>query len=457
MLITILAFVTVLGVLIFVHELGHFATAKMVGIEVQRFSIGFGPRILGFTRGETEYVISLLPFGGYVKMAGMEEMEPIEGSAPAKEGAATADGGAAEGRRVAGPRDFESKSLPARMLVISAGVLMNFLFAILVFAASAFIWGVAVEPEARIPARPAAASPALGELPGGARVTRVGETEIGDWGDLRRALATAAPGPVTLSFEGAPPATLTVPAEDSLRIAMIQGLEPDRAPVVGQVIAGLPAEGAGLRPGDRIESVAGAPVHSWRDLVGAVEARPGEPTEIVAARAGGTIKVQVTPRADTVATADGGSRVVGRIGVGDSGVRRERPGLVGGIAHGVERTWGTARMIVDMLGSLFSGQASPRSLGGPIMIGQLSGQVARAGIEAFLGFMALFSVNLAVLNLLPIPVLDGGHLLFLAVEAVRGRALSVEARMRFTKVGFVLVLAIMAWAFANDVLRLFGI
>src|SRR5688500_4955314 len=148
MLITILATVIVLGVLIFVHELGHFLTAKAVDIEVPRFSIGLGPKMIGFTRGETEYVISWLPLGGYVKMAGMEEMEAIEGgsSKPVVSGAGTADdlGLEVETKRTAGPRDFQSKSIAARTLVISAGVIMNLLFAFLVFAISAMVWGVRV-------------------------------------------------------------------------------------------------------------------------------------------------------------------------------------------------------------------------------------------------------------------------------------------------------------------------
>ncbi|HSL70532.1 MAG TPA: site-2 protease family protein, partial [Longimicrobiales bacterium] len=154
MLITILATVIVLGVLIFVHELGHFLAAKAVDIEVPRFSIGLGPKLVGFRRGETEYVISWLPLGGYVKMAGMEEMEKLEGgpSKPTVTGTLTADdlGVEAETPREAGPRDFESKSLPARALVISAGVLMNLLFAIVVFAASALVWGVQTIPPPRI-------------------------------------------------------------------------------------------------------------------------------------------------------------------------------------------------------------------------------------------------------------------------------------------------------------------
>ncbi len=478
MLTTIIATAIVLGVLIFVHELGHFMTAKLVGIGVERFSIGFGPRILGFRRGETEYVVSLLPLGGYVKMFGMEEMEPLEGGSAERsaEPGISADGGAPADHGVGatngagqprgrGPRDFDSKSIPARALVLSAGVLMNIIFAVLVFMASALVWGVPIEPEARIPAAAAATLPAgteaLGQVPAGTRITAVGNTAIEDWGDLRSALITATPGPLAFHFEEGAPVTVEVPANDTLRFGLLQALEPGQPPVVGKLLAGEPAAQAGIRSGDLIESVAGEPVGSWPQLVAAIEARPGESVTLVIERDGKPLTLQVVPRAETVTATDGGERVVGRIGIGiDESSRslpRERPGVAGAVTHGFERTWGAAKMITKVLGDLVTGKVSARSLGGPILVGQLSGQVARVGIEAFLGFMALFSVNLAVLNLLPIPVLDGGHLALLGVEAVRGRALSIEMRGRLMQIGLVIVLAIMVWAVGNDILRLFGL
>jgi regulator of sigma E protease len=477
MLTTIIATAIVLGVLIFVHELGHFMTAKMVGIEVERFSIGFGPRLLGFRRGETEYVLSLLPLGGYVKMAGMEEMEPLEGGSAARsEGAEspTGSGRAADGGMVAdqslaaeragaGDRGFDSKSIPARALVLSAGVLMNILFAILVFAASALIWGVPIEPEARIPESAAATLPAsaaaLAEVPAGTRVAAIGNTTIEDWGDLRDALLTATPGPVVFHFDRGASVTVDMPADESFRIGLVQALEPGSQPVVGEVLGGSPAAATGIRSGDQIESVDGAPIGSWPQLVAAIEARPGESLTLGLERDGAPLTLQVVPRAETVAGEGGEEQVVGRIGIGPSPrtMPRARRGVVGAAAQGVERAWSAAKMITTAVGDLVSGKVSARSMGGPILVGQLSGQVARVGMEAFLAFMALFSVNLAILNLLPIPVLDGGHLALLGVEAVRGRALSLEVRNRVMQVGFVIVLAIMVWAVGNDILRLFGL
>ncbi|HEY8483202.1 MAG TPA: RIP metalloprotease RseP [Longimicrobiales bacterium] len=469
MLITLLATIIVLGVLIFVHELGHFVTAKLVDIEVPRFSIGFGPKVFGFRRGETEYVISLLPLGGYVKMAGMEEMERIEGGKshedePVGSTVVTDAGLVGQEHRRPGPREFEAKSLPARALVISAGVLMNFLFAFLVFALSAFVWGVPEVPEARIGGVTEEALPpgaeALADVPRGARVVAVGGEPVGDWAEFQRRLADLPPGPVPIEFEGAPSITIRIPAADSARASLIAALDPviPLDPVIGTVVAGSPAEQAGLQPGDRIRAVAGQPVATWQDLVAAIEARPGQPTEVEVEREGRVFSVTLTPEARKLAS----GREYGRIGVGSAGdpsraLPRERPGPIGALAQGAKRTWEVTALTVGFLADLITGDVSPRNLGGPILIGQLSGRVARAGIEAFLNFMALFSVNLAVLNLLPIPVLDGGHLLFLGVEAVRGRALSLEQRVRLTQVGFIIVVAIMIWAFANDVLRLFGL
>ncbi|MFO7259552.1 MAG: RIP metalloprotease RseP [bacterium] len=465
MLITILATIVVLGVLIFVHELGHFMAAKAVDIEVPRFSIGLGPKLWGFRRGETEYVISWLPLGGYVKMAGMEEMEPIEGGKAERDDGAVpvSDVGLVQETPARGPRDFESKSLPARTMVISAGVLMNTLFAFLVFTFSAAVWGVQKVPPPRIAAvnaeRLPAGAEALAALPPSAEVVAVGDRRTEDWLEVRSALLIAPAGPVTLSFADGRTVTIDLPADDSLRADLVRALEPELAPVVGRVEPGSPAERAGLQAGDSIVEAGGRPVRVWQDLIAVVSPRAGEPIDMVVVRDGRRVSLTVVPEARRVAAgADAGASgpAVGRIGV-ETAILRERPGALGAVAVGARETWSWIALTVGFLGDLITGDASPRNIGGPILIGQFSGQVVRAGLEEFLRFMAIFSINLAVLNLLPIPVLDGGHLLFLAIEAVRGRALSLRQRMRLTQVGLVIVVAIMVWALANDVLRLFGL
>lgn len=470
MLITILATIVVLGVLIFVHELGHFLAAKAVDIEVPRFSIGLGPKMIGFTRGETEYVISWLPLGGYVKMAGMEEMEAIEGGGAASKPNVTGAGTAVdlglevEDKREAGPRDFESKSLPARTLVITAGVLMNLIFAIVVFTASAAIWGVRVSPEARIGAMREELLPQgteeLATLAPGTRITRIGQQDVDDFADLQIAIAKVSPGDLQFAFEDRAPITIQLQPGDSIRASLVAAFEPavTTPAVVGEVSKNSPAERGGLKAGDRIVTAAGQSISSWQQLVSIVEAYAGKPLELGVDRDGAQLALTVTPEVRTLPN----NRTYGRVGIGprytiEDALPRQHPGPIGAVQQGVSRTWDVVALTAGFLWDLVTGGASPRNLGGPILIGQLSGQVARAGMEAFLGFMALFSVNLAVLNLLPIPVLDGGHLLFLGIEAVRGRALSLEQRMRLSQVGFVIVIAIMVWAVANDVLRLFGL
>lgn len=469
MLITILATIVVLGVLIFVHELGHFVAAKMVDIEVPRFSIGLGPKLVGFKRGETEYVISWLPLGGYVKMAGMEEMEKLEGG-PATEptitGAATAGdlGVEVETPRQAGPRDFEAKTLPARAFVISAGVTMNILFAIAVFAFSALIWGVQTIADARIGNVTEELLPegteALARLPVGTRIVSVGGNQVDDFRDLSASVAKAGNDPIEFRFDRGNPISVRVPSSDTAKASLIAAFEPavSTAPVLGQVVANTPAAEADLKAGDRVLRANGTPIESWQEFVAQVEARPGQPITLDLERDGRQVTTVVTPESRSLR----GKLDYGRLGVYPtqaplSALPRQRPGPLGAIEHGFQETWEVVALTVDFLRDLFTGNADARNIGGPIQIGQLSGRVARMGPEAFLSFMALFSVNLAVLNLLPIPVLDGGHLMFLLVEGVRRRPLSIEQRMRLSQVGFVIVLAIMVWAVANDVLKLFGL
>ena len=456
MMTTLLAAALVLGVLIFVHELGHFLTAKWADIEVPRFSIGFGPRVFGFKRGETEYVISLLPLGGYVKMAGMEEMEDIEGGPEA--GAAPSTG-----PRERGPRDFESKSMPVRMLVISAGVIMNLIFAFFAFSTVGLVWGVPTDPE------PVVGNVVEEFLPPGTeqlatvpRLTRIhglGGDTITDFDALQIAIGTARAQPTQLRFADVPPITIDIPSADSLRSQLIAAIEPvtQSDPILESVNEGEPADRAGMEAGDRIIRAGGAPIDAWQEFGARIEASGTAPLSVAVERGADTLELTVVPERRTLA--DG--TVYHRIGVAARAqalvVPRTRPGPVGAIIYGASETWHWVRLTVDFLVGMFSMRISPRNLGGPILITQVSGDAARAGLEALLSFMALLSVNLAVLNLLPIPVLDGGHLVFLLIEAVRGRPVSLEQRIRLTKVGFVLILMLMTFAIGNDLVRWIGL
>lgn len=440
MLTTILATIVVLSVLILVHEWGHFFAAKSVDIAVPRFSLGIGPKVVGFQRGETEYVLSALPLGGYVKMAGMEDAEMVE----------VIEGGSAP--EVDTSRHFDSKPIWARAWVVSAGVIMNLAFAWLVYTGLALGYGerrLPVTGLAALDTIPAGAE-ALAAVPAGARIVAVGETPVQHWDDVMEALVRAPSGPIALRFADAPPAVLQLSGSDEARIALIGALEPAYAPVLGTISPASPGERAGLQAGDRIRTAGGRPVGSWQDFVQIVRASAGRPLPLQVERDGRMLAVVATPEAQRD---EGGAGTIGYIGVGvDVPVVHRRFGPIEAIGEGVRETGSKVGFIVGALGRLVSGQESARSVGSVLTIGKVSGDAARLGLEAFLGFMALFSINLAVLNLLPIPILDGGHLLFLGIEAVRGRPLSVEQRVRLSHVGMIVIVGIMLWGMTNDVL-----
>jgi regulator of sigma E protease len=345
-------------VLILVHEVGHFVAAKAVGIGVPRFSIGLGPKVWGFRRGETEYVISALPLGGYVRMAGTMEEEQ-----------AALEGGETE-EEFPPERRFESKPLWARVIVISAGVLMNTIFAWLAFSFLVF-------QEGRLPA------------------------------------------------------------------------------VIGDVEPGTPAEAAGLLPGDRILAVDGKRVEYWREFATSVWERPGQELVLEIERGGETLRVSTVAEPTPSVELSGDSILVGRIGVAPDTLQAREPVSVGyALAGGARQTVAIAGAVFDFLGGLITRRASPRDVAGVLTIGELSGRFARAGLRPLIWLMAFLSVNLAIVNLLPIPILDGGHLVFLAIEAVRGRSVSLETRERAARVGLVVLFIIMVWALTADVLRL---
>ncbi len=449
---TILATVIVLGVLIFVHELGHFLAAKGVGVEVQRFSIGLGPKVWGFVRGETEYVLSMIPLGGYVKMGGMDDevMERIEGGASAEP-------------RVPGPRDFDAKPIWARALVISAGVMMNMIFAFVVYTFVTAKWGVPEPATTRVGHVYADSLPSgtgnLASLTPGSHIARIGGGTVENWGDIQRDLLHARPGP--LEIETSDPAgtvRIQVPAKAAERRALVRSVDPWVDAGVGAVSPGSPAEKAGIQAGDRIVSVNGVGVHNWWDFVAQVEKHPGERVDLTLLRQGRRIVRPVTLDSETRSLPDGTTEKIGKVGiyqpVGEYTYASVSTGQA--FALGYRQTVGVTGTILQFLGNIVTGHTSARSVGSIITIGKLSGQAAAEGLYSFLTFMALFSVDLAILNLLPIPVLDGGHLLFLGIEAVRGRALSLEQRLRWSNVGLIVIAGIMLWALSNDFLRLLG-
>ena len=460
---TILATIVVLGVLIFVHELGHFMAAKSVGIEVQRFSIGLGPTLFGFRRGETEYVISWVPLGGYVKMGGMDDevMERLEGGA--EEGAdREADGEVAVEPRQPKPSDFDGKPIWARTFVISAGVIMNMLFAFVVYTGVNARWGLPELAEHRVgrvvPELLPPGAEALSELPPGALLVSIGDREVNHSGDVRDGFLEAPAGPTTVvTDEPRMEVEIDLAADPQERAQILQGLLLWVDAEAGQLTPGQPAVRSGIETGDRMLVAGGVPITNWWDFVDVVEAHPDIPMEITLEREGRSVTLSVTPtgtQEDDPVT--GETVTVGKVGIaGPFGELVYRDvSLVRAVQLGYAETVGYSGLLLDFLGGLFTGRESPRQVGSILTIGSIAGQAAQLGMETFLRFMALLSVNLAILNLLPIPVLDGGHLVFLGIEAVRGKALSLQQRMKWSQFGFVILMGIMIWALSNDVLRL---
>jgi regulator of sigma E protease len=452
-LITILALIVVLGVLIFVHEAGHFLAAKWAGIYVHRFSLGLGPPIpwLTFRRGETEYSISWLPLGGYVKMASREEdigSSALEGSAPAKQ--------------VPPDRVFEAKPVWVRMVVILAGVTMNALFAWALFAFLAYKNGRQIDPvttvgrvvEEMVPP----GAEAIKQIPPGAQIVRINGDSVKSWDEVVSSIVNTPDAEVRIDFADASPVMLPIhPDALEERLKAAQALQPFRSPVVGQVLPDKPAAKAGIQEGDTIVAVNGKPVRQWYDLLEVLQSSPGRDLKLEAARGGQRLSFDIRPYVDTIPGPDGKPRPVGRIGVAvGTGFIFERLSLGQAVGEGGRATLRASTQIIRTVRGLFSGRISGRTLGGPILIGQLAGESARMGLDIFLGFMALISINLAVLNLLPIPVLDGGQFLFLLAEAVLRRPLPARLRERLTTVGLVLIVLLMGLAFSNDLRRLFG-
>ncbi|MGH7560054.1 MAG: RIP metalloprotease RseP [Gemmatimonadales bacterium] len=452
-LINVLALIVVLGVLVFVHELGHFIAAKWAGIYVHRFSLGLGPPIRRLTtrRGETEYSISWLPLGGYVKMASREE----DPTAEALEGGAV---------HTPVPRDrvMEAKPVWKRMIVILAGVAMNALFAWLVFSGLNWAIGLSVYPVTTIGRVHQASLPegaeGLARLQPGDRIVRVAGRRTESWEAVQQALITASTDSILIETESGAQVAVRI-HRDALeaRTRAAAAIEPSIAPVIGQVTAGRPASRAGVEPGDTIVSVNGDPIGQWRELVEAIESRPEQEVTLVVGRADGRRTITARTIAEETRDSAGQPRRVGKLGLGPRLLEHHEPVSLGrAVVLGARQTATVSTQIVRVVRGMFSGRVSTREVGGPIAIGVAAGESAQLGLPSFLAFMATISVNLAVLNLLPIPVLDGGQFLFLLGEAVLRRPLSPRLRERLVLVGLILLVLLMVLAFSNDIRRLIG-
>ena len=421
MITTLLSFIIALGILVFVHELGHFLVAKWSGIRVERFSVGMPPRMVGFKYGETDYCLSWVPFGGYVKMAGQADVgsEEITGQ----------------------PWEFPSKSVWTRMAVVAAGPFMNFLFAFVALVFLYAAYGIDTSESTRIDPEGESVAQAVGLLRGDEVVSVSGERVYNSY-RLMEVLEDARFGQaeIVVQREGKLfDFTLPAVGEEGYGIRLML------PPVVGQVIQGEPAAEVGLLEGDEIVEVDGVAVLSWSDMSREIRRHPDRQIALAWDREGVRMQGLITPRGFSESDSK-----VGRIGIGPEEGIRHHVGLGQALELGLVGVYSSSSMILDFLGQLFQGDRSTEELGGPLRIAQMAGETAEKGAKYFISFLAMLSVNLAILNLLPIPVLDGGHLMMFSVEAIMRRPLSLRLQERINQVGTAIMLFIIVLVMFND-------
>ena len=444
----LLWFVIALGVLIVVHEYGHYLVARLCGVKVLRFSVGFGRPLLVWRLGRdrTEWAIAAVPFGGYVKM--LDEREgPVE---PAEL-----------------PRAFNRQSVTRRFLIVAAGPVFNFLFAIAVYA-GLFMHGL---PEARpILAAPAAGTRAADAgFAAGDTVRAISGEQIATWQDLRWRVLQGALQREALRFEvidtrgGIATHSLDLrdyPSEevesDTMERLGLRLFRRPLEPVIGQLAPGSAAERAGLQPNDRVTRIGGKPMATWDDLVREVRRSPGKRLVLTIERGEVTTEVAVAPDAVTEK-----GETFGRLGAivrspstqDDKIVVKVSYGPIPALGKAIVKTWDISIFSLKMLGKMLVGEVSWKHLSGPVTIAEYAGQSAQLGWIPFVLFLALISISLGVLNLLPIPLLDGGHLMYYAVEIIKGSPVSERAMELGQRAGLALLLVIMAFALYNDLNR----
>ena len=447
---TALAFVVTLGLLIVFHEFGHYLMARWCGVKVLRFSIGFGQPLLSkrWGKDQTEWVIAAFPLGGYVKM-----LDEREGSVAPQEL----------------PQSFNRKPVAHRFAIVAAGPAANFLLAILLYWLLFMLGVAAIKPV--IGTVPPATPAAFAGFERGETITKIGGEPVTTWQDARWLLLSHVidqSSPVTvdtinpLGHVNVRQVDVTDIQPDDLDGDFLKKIgltiyQPDMEPIIAQVTPESAGSRAGLRAGDRILEVNRKQIALWEELVQEIRANPGTLLRLRIQRSGETVSIEVVPD-----TATEGSEKVGKLGIGPKIDQAEFEKLMVEISYApgtamvraISKTWETSVFTLQMLGKMLAGQVSWKNVSGPITIADYAGKSAQMGVAPYLGFLALISISLGVLNLLPIPVLDGGHLMYYVIEIIKGSPLSAKTAEIGQQVGMALLFALMAFAIYNDVVRL---
>lgn len=435
--------VVLLGILIFVHELGHFIFAKLMNVKVLKFSLGFGPKVLGKKHGDTEYMISAVPLGGYVKMLGEDQGDEV---------------GDEERQRA-----YNFQPVWKRFLIVVSGPVFNIVFAAFIFILL-FVSGVPVTyPDIGRVDENSSASKA--GLMMGDRVLAVDGKEIKSWNDIEAAV-DAIPGKgllfrinrrgeiIELRVFPEKKAEANIFGED--KEVWDIGIRPLFKPEIGEVVKGSPADKAGLKKGDAAVEIEGVTIQTWYDMTDIIHKNPDRPLRFKVKRGGELMDLTITPgRSSFKISGNGGKKEIGLIGVKPAGndfIRRYGP--AGAVSLGLRMTWNWVSLTFVSIVKLIQQVIPAATIGGPIQIFQMAGEQAAHGAMSFFMFMAVISINLGVLNLLPIPILDGGHILFLGIEAVRRKPVTERVMMISQRVGLMIILAVMVLAFYNDIMRL---
>jgi len=431
-----------LAALIFVHELGHFLAARWVGVIVEKFSIGFGPKIFGYKSGDTEYMLAAIPLGGYVKMKGEELEESFD-----KE----------EGSFAAAPPNH-------RLLIAFAGPLFNILFSIGIYF---FVYLAGTPNLAPIVGAVKEDSPAqIAQLQAGDKIVSIEEKEIRFWEDLQDIVHNSPGKTLNFTIERGGSSRIEIPVTpvaeeitdmfgDKENVGLI-GISP-LVHNITYVKKGSAADKAGIKAGDVLLSVDGVVIKGWGDLKPAAVDKPGRELTFRIQRGATELVLKVTPTPKTVPDPQQENKKIeiGEIGIAMSGtIEEEIYGPLGAFNRSLKETWRMISLIGVSIQKMIFGSIPADSIGGPILIFQIYGEQAEQGFSELVRLTALLSINLGLLNLLPIPVLDGGHILFFTIEILKGRPVSEKNQERAQQVGIFMLISLMVFAFYNDILRL---